>query len=62
MHNGVVEEFKTIARELVDLLDTDCYTNMQGSTDSEHLAARKALTPINLQLRPTADSEALQFT
>lgn len=39
MHNGVVTDFLSIKRELCALLDTDTYGNIQGSTDSEHVAA-----------------------
>ncbi|KAJ6629926.1 nucleophile aminohydrolase [Mycena sp. CBHHK59/15] len=39
MHNGVVSGFLAIKRRVCDLLDTHCYANILGSTDSEHLAA-----------------------
>ena len=39
MHNGVVADFSDIRRDLLDLLDEDAYKNIQGSTDSEHMAA-----------------------
>ena len=39
MHNGVVADFISIAREMCDLMDDDAYANIQGSTDSEHFAA-----------------------
>ena len=39
MHNGGVSDFVTISRDMVDLMDSDAYANMAGSTDSEHLAA-----------------------
>lgn len=39
MHNGVIGNFVTIARDLCMLLDDDAYSNITGSTDSEHFAA-----------------------
>ena len=39
MHNGVVSDFVRIQRRLSGLLDEDAFANIQGSTDSEHLAA-----------------------
>lgn len=39
MHNGVVSDFVTISRDMVDLMDDDVYANIAGSTDSEHFAA-----------------------
>lgn len=39
MHNGSVSDFIEIRRALCDLLDHDTYANIQGSTDSEHVAA-----------------------
>ena len=39
MHNGVVSDFVTISRDMVDLMDDDAYANIAGSTDSEHFAA-----------------------
>lgn len=39
MHNGVISDFVTISRDMVDLIDDDAYANIQGSTDSEHFAA-----------------------
>jgi glutamine amidotransferase len=39
MHNGVVSDFSAIKRELLNLLDTDAYENVHGTTDSEHMAA-----------------------
>ena len=39
MHNGVISNFITISRDMVDLMDDDSYANIAGSTDSEHFAA-----------------------
>lgn len=39
MHNGSVSDFVSIRRAVCDMLDYDTYSNIQGSTDSEHLAA-----------------------
>ncbi|KAF2235858.1 N-terminal nucleophile aminohydrolase [Viridothelium virens] len=39
MHNGVVSDFVRIQRQLSQLIDDDAFANIQGSTDSEHLAA-----------------------
>ena len=39
MHNGVVANFVTIARDMCQLIDEDAYANISGSTDSEHFAA-----------------------
>lgn len=39
MHNGSIGSFKTIARQLASRLDEETYTNIKGSTDSEHFAA-----------------------
>ena len=39
MHNGVVADFISISRDMVDLMDDDSYANISGSTDSEHFAA-----------------------
>ena len=39
MHNGVVESFIKISRDVCKLMDDDCYANVMGSTDSEHFAA-----------------------
>jgi glutamine amidotransferase len=39
MHNGIIEDFTDIQRDVCSLLDTDTYANIQGRTDSEHFAA-----------------------
>jgi glutamine amidotransferase len=39
MHNGVVSNFTDIRRDLTDLLSYDAYSNVLGTTDSEHAAA-----------------------
>ncbi len=39
MHNGVVANFHAIRRDFLDLLDRDTFEHMQGTTDSEHMAA-----------------------
>lgn len=39
MHNGAVSDFIKIKKDLVQLIDDDAYANIQGSTDSEHIAA-----------------------
>ncbi|KZF20215.1 N-terminal nucleophile aminohydrolase [Xylona heveae TC161] len=39
MHNGTVENFTLIRRELCTFIEADCFANIKGSTDSEHLAA-----------------------
>ena len=39
MHNGVIAKFIDIRRELLGHIDKEAYENIQGSTDSEHLAA-----------------------
>jgi len=39
MHNGVVSDFISICRDMVDLMDDDAYANIAGSTDLEHVAA-----------------------
>ncbi|MCJ1438079.1 hypothetical protein MMC27_007466 [Xylographa pallens] len=39
MHNGVVESFIEISRDMCKLMDNDSYANITGSTDSEHFAA-----------------------
>ena len=39
MHNGSVSDFVEIRRALCNLLDHDTFANIQGSTDSEHVAA-----------------------
>lgn len=39
MHNGSVSDFVDIRRDLCNILDHDTYANIQGSTDSEHVAA-----------------------
>ncbi|KAI9822653.1 MAG: hypothetical protein M1827_000372 [Pycnora praestabilis] len=39
MHNGVISDFGAISRQMCLLMDDDCYGNIHGSTDSEHLAA-----------------------
>ena len=39
MHNGVVSNFLDIRRDMTDLLSFDCFCNIFGSTDSEHVAA-----------------------
>ncbi|KAB8360928.1 hypothetical protein FH972_024660 [Carpinus fangiana] len=39
MHNGVVASFTAIKRELSQLLTLEEYAHIQGSTDSEHMAA-----------------------
>lgn len=31
MHNGVISDFVTISRDLVDLMDDDAYGNISGS-------------------------------
>ena len=39
MHNGSIGDFKVIARDLAAKLESDAYSNIAGSTDSEHFAA-----------------------
>lgn len=39
MHNGTVSDFTDIRRQLCGLLDKDAFANVQGSSDSEHMAA-----------------------
>lgn len=39
MHNGVIADFAGIGRALAMDIGDDEYANIQGSTDSEHLAA-----------------------
>ena len=39
MHNGYIDNFLYIVRDMADLIDHDAYANIKGSTDSEHLAA-----------------------
>lgn len=39
MHNGAVSDFTEIKRAVCDLLDHDTYANIEGATDSEHVAA-----------------------
>lgn len=39
MHNGAVSDFLTIKRELCALMSDASYAQIQGGTDSEHLAA-----------------------
>ncbi|KAF2108906.1 nucleophile aminohydrolase [Lophiotrema nucula] len=39
MHNGVIDKFSTIRRDMTDLMSFDAYCNIFGSTDSEHAAA-----------------------
>lgn len=39
MHNGSVSNFVAIRRAVCDVLDIDTYSNIFGSTDSEHVAA-----------------------
>jgi glutamine amidotransferase len=39
MHNGYVSDFVKIKREIANLIGEDEFGNVQGSTDSEHLAA-----------------------
>ncbi|KAF2433375.1 N-terminal nucleophile aminohydrolase [Tothia fuscella] len=39
MHNGYISDFLSIRRQICSLLDQDAYSNVLGSTDSEHLGA-----------------------
>jgi glutamine amidotransferase len=39
MHNGVVSNFTPIRRALCNKLSDPAFANVQGATDSEHLAA-----------------------
>jgi len=39
MHNGVIADFVSICRDMVNLIDDDTYAHISGSTDSEHFAA-----------------------
>ncbi len=39
MHNGSVEEFRKIKRELVNQLSDESFLAIHGTTDSEHLFA-----------------------
>jgi glutamine amidotransferase len=39
MHNGEISDFLSVRREMCTLLDKDVYSNVLGSTDSEHLGA-----------------------
>lgn len=39
MHNGIIDSFDDIRRDMTLLLDHDAFLNVLGSTDSEHLAA-----------------------
>lgn len=39
MHNGVVSDFISVCRDMVDLMDDDIYANISGSTDSDHFCS-----------------------
>jgi glutamine amidotransferase len=39
MHNGVVSNFTSVRRDISHLLSYDAFSNVLGSTDSEHAAA-----------------------
>lgn len=39
MHNGVIADFVTIKRDMCHEIDDETFKSVQGSTDSEHLAA-----------------------
>lgn len=39
MHNGVISDFPIIRRAMMDNMSYDAYTNVLGTTDSEHAAA-----------------------
>lgn len=39
MHNGSISNFTNIRRDMTDLFSYDAYSNVLGSTDSEHAAA-----------------------
>lgn len=39
MHNGEIADFIKIKKQLAELIDDEVYASLQGSTDSEHLAA-----------------------
>jgi glutamine amidotransferase len=39
MHNGVISNFTTVRRDISHLLSYDAFSNVLGSTDSEHAAA-----------------------
>ena len=39
MHNGMVSDFISICRDMVDLMDDDGHASISGSTDSEYFAA-----------------------
>jgi glutamine amidotransferase len=39
MHNGDIEDFLLIKRDLRNMLEDDLYNNIQGQTDSEHIFA-----------------------
>ena len=58
MHNGVISNFTDIRREMAHLLTHDAFTNVLGSTDSEHAAA---LYITNLTKHGTKDSWDKQY-
>ncbi|EXJ96383.1 hypothetical protein A1O1_01509 [Capronia coronata CBS 617.96] len=39
MHNGLIAHFADVRRPMLDLIEKSAYENIQGTTDSEHLAA-----------------------
>lgn len=39
MHNGTVSKFIDVRRQICGRLDRDAFANVQGSSDSEHMAA-----------------------
>lgn len=53
MHNGAISDFTSIRRDMTDLLGFDAYSNVLGSTDSEHAAA---LYVTNLTHKGTKDT------
>lgn len=57
MHNGSVSDFVEIRRAVADILDHDTYANIQGTTDSEHIAALYVFYLTNGGGKETWDAE-----
>jgi len=59
MHNGAISNFITIRRSMLHLMSYDAFSNVLGSTDSEHAAA---LYMTNLTKGGTQDTWEKEFS
>lgn len=57
MHNGAISNFTTVRRDISHLLAYDAFSNVLGSTDSEHAAALYMTNLTNAGTRETWEQQ-----